>query len=33
MVTLAGFSKNNGVAYAKFLKSIIHLTVLYELII
>ena len=30
--TLAGFSENNGVAYAKFHKSIIRVTILYELI-
>ena len=30
--TLAGFSKNNGVVYAKFHKSIICITVLNELI-
>ena len=30
--TLAGFGENNGVVYAKFHKSIIHITVLYELI-
>ena len=30
--TFAGFSKTNGVVYAKFHKSIIHITVLYELI-
>ena len=30
--TLAGFSENNGVVYAKYHKSIIHITVLYELI-
>jgi len=31
-VTLAGFSETNGVFYAKFHKSIICITVLYELI-
>jgi len=30
--TLAGFSETNEVVYAKFHKSIIHITVLYELI-
>ena len=30
--TFAGFTKTNGVAYAKFHKSIICITVLYELI-
>ena len=30
--TLAGFSETNGVVYAKFHKSIIHIAVLYELI-
>jgi len=30
--TLAGFGENNGVVYVKFHKSIIHITVLYELI-
>ena len=30
--TLAGFSENNGVVYTKFHKSIIRITVLYELI-
>ena len=30
--TLAGFSKTNRVVYAKFHKSIIRITVLYELI-
>ena len=30
--TLAGFSETNGVVYAKFHKSIIRITVLYELI-
>ena len=30
--TLAGFGENNGVIYAKYHKSIIHITVLYELI-
>ena len=30
--TLAGFGENNGVVYAKFHKSIIRITVLYELI-
>ena len=29
---MAGFSETNGVVYAKFHKSIIHITVLYELI-
>ena len=31
-VTLAGFGENNRVAYAKYHKSIISITVLYELI-
>ena len=30
--TFAGFSKTNGVVYAKFHKSIIRITILYELI-
>jgi len=30
--TLAGFSETNGVVYTKFHKSIIRITVLYELI-
>ena len=30
--TLAGFGESNGVVYAKYHKSIIHITVLYELI-
>ena len=30
--TLAGFGENNGVVYAKYHKSIILITVLYELI-
>ena len=30
--TLAGFSETNGVVYVKFHKSIIRITVLYELI-
>jgi len=31
--TLAGFSETNGVVYAKFYRSTIRITVLYELII